>query len=154
MGFQTVINVEYGAGLPGGLATDAPFRAQPAELVSASAAYNVVGATAYTITTADPGDNSASIVAAAGGTGVFAGVLMNSKVYATSGPSTGALNPTMTLPNYFIGELLQSGDIWVTLANSAAVGELIEKKADCFDAIVFADCHFSRLLSYISESGR
>ena len=81
MGFQTVVNIELAAGLPGGVATDAPIRSQPAELVSANAAYNVVGATAYTITSADPGDTSASIVAAAGGTNPFAGVLINSKVY-------------------------------------------------------------------------
>ncbi len=127
MGFQTVMNVELAFGIPGALFSDAPIRSQPAELVSASAAYNIVGATAYTITTADPGDNSASIVAAAGGAAgtVFAGILINPKVYATSGPSTGALNATMTLPNYFIGELLTGGQIVVSLPGPASVGDLV-----------------------------
>lgn len=125
MGFQTVVNNELGFGIPGELYSDAPVRAQPAELVSASAAYNIIGATAYTVTTADPGDGSASLVAGAGGTGAFAGILMNSKVYATSGPSTGALNPTMTLPNYFLAELLLMGDIIVTIPGPANIGDLV-----------------------------
>lgn len=125
MGFQTQVNIEQAFGVPGALYSDAPLRAQPAELVSASAAYNVVGATAYTVTTADPGDNSASLVAAAGGPGAFAGILMNSKEYATSGPSTGALNPTMTLPNGFIGDLVLGGDLIVSIPGPANIGDAV-----------------------------
>lgn len=125
MGFQTVVNVELGFGIPGALYSDAPVRSQPAALVSASAAYNVIGATAYTVTTADPGDNSAPLIAAAGGSGAFAGILMNSKVYATSGPSTGALNPTMTLPNNFIAELCLGGDLIVSIPGPANIGDLV-----------------------------
>ena len=123
MGFQQTVNVELGFGIPGALYDDAPVRSAPYELVSASAAYNVIGATAYTVTSGDPGDNSASAIAAAGGTGTFAGILMNSKVYSTSGTTAGALSTTMTLPNYFIGELLTMGDIVVTLPGSANVGD-------------------------------
>ena len=125
MGFQSTVNVELGFGVPGALYDDGPVRSAPYELVSASAAYNVVGATAYTVTSGDPGDNSGSAVAAAGGTGVFAGILMNSKVYATSGTTAGALSPSMTLPNYFIGELLTTGDIIVALPGPANVGDLV-----------------------------
>lgn len=125
MGFQTIVNVELGFGIPGQLYSDAPLRAQPAMLNSASAAYNIVGATAYTVVSADTGNNSASLVAAAGGTGVFAGILMNSKVYATSGPATGALNPTLTLPNFFIAELLQAGDVVVSIPGPANIGDSV-----------------------------
>lgn len=125
MPFQSVVNVELGFGIPGTWFDDAPQRAQPSTLVSASATYNVVGATAYTVTTADPGDGSASLIAAAGGSGVFAGILMNPHVYATSGPTTGALNPTMTLPNQFMGELALTGTAIVTIPGPANIGDLV-----------------------------
>lgn len=125
MGFQSTINVEQGFGVPGALYDNGPVRCAPYELVSASAAYNIIGATAFTVTTGDPGDNSSSAIAAAGGSGAFAGILMNSKVYPTAGPSTGALNPTMTLPNYTIAELLTMGDIVVTIPGPASIGDLV-----------------------------
>ena len=124
-GFQQVVNVQLGFGIQGALYDDGPIRSAPYELVSASAAYNIIGATAYTVTSGDPGNNASSAIAAAGGTGVFAGILMNSKLYATSGTSAGALNPTMTLPNYTIAELLTLGDIIVALPGPAGIGDLV-----------------------------
>lgn len=123
--FQTTVNVQLAFGVPGALYDDSPVRATPWELVSASAAYNIVGATAYTGTTADPGSSAASGVAAAGGTGQFVGILANDKVYATSGTSTGALNPTMSLPNYFIGELVSMGHLIVALPGPANIGDKV-----------------------------
>lgn len=128
MAFQTTVNVELGFGVPGALYDDGPVRSAPYELVSASAAYNVVGATAYTLDTANPGDGSASTIAKAGGTGAFVGILMNPKVYVTAGTTVGALSPTMTLPNYTIAELLTMGDIIVTIPGPASVGDLV-----CYD---------------------
>lgn len=128
MGFQTQVNVQLAFGLPGALYDDSPVRATPWELNSAAAAYNVIGATAFTATTADPGDSSAAGVAAAGGTGQFVGILANNKVYATSGPTTGALNPTTTLPNFTIGELVTMGHLIVALPGPANVGDKL-----CYD---------------------
>jgi hypothetical protein len=91
MGFQTAVNVELGAGLPGTLYDDGPVRAAPYELNSAQASYNVIGATAFTVVSGDPGNNAASGVVAAGGTGSFAGILMNPKVYANYGTTAGPL---------------------------------------------------------------
>lgn len=125
MGFQTVVNNQLGFGVPGALFSDAPVRAQPAALNSASALYNVIGETAFTVVSADPGDGSAPLIAQAGGSGPFAGILMNSKVYATSGPSTGALNPTLVLPNETIAELLLMGDIIVALPGPANIGDQV-----------------------------
>ena len=125
MGFQTSVNVELGFGIAGALYDDGPVRSAPYELNSTSAAYNVVGATAYTVSSGDPANGSGCAVAAAGGTGAFAGILMNSKVYSTNGTTAGALNPSMALPNYFIGELLTMGDIVVTLPGSANIGDLV-----------------------------
>lgn len=128
MGFQTAVNIQLAFGIPGALYDDSPVRSTPWELVSASAAYNIIGATAYTATTADPGDSSAAGIAAAGGTGQFVGILANPKVYATSGPSTGALNPTLALPNYTIGELVTMGHLIVALPGPAAIGDKV-----CYD---------------------
>ena len=69
MPFQSAVNVELGFGIPGEFYDDAPIRCASYAINSSSAAYNIVGATAFTLTTADPGDNSASAIAAAGGTG-------------------------------------------------------------------------------------
>lgn len=123
MGFQTAVNVQLAFGIPGALYDDSPVRSTPWELNSASAAYNIIGATAYTATTADPGDSSAAGVAAAGGTGQFVGILANNKVYATSGPATGALNPTQSLPNFTIGELVTMGHLIVALPGPANLGD-------------------------------
>lgn len=126
--FQKTVNVQNAFGVPGELYDDGPVRAAPYELISASAAYNIIGATAFTVTSPDPGDNSGSAVAAAGGTGAFAGILMNSKVYATSGPSSGAIDPTLSLQNHTIAELLSMGDIIVQLPAPANIGDLV-----CYD---------------------
>jgi hypothetical protein len=126
--FQSTVNVQNAFGVPGALYDDGPVRAAPWQLNSASAAYNVVGATAYTLVSADPANQYVSGVAQAGGTTQFVGILMNSKEYATSGPSTGAIDPTLTLPNYVIGDLLTMGDIVVQIPTVASVGDYV-----CYD---------------------
>lgn len=125
--FQTTINVEQAFGVPGAFYDDSPARVTPYELVSALASYNVIGATAYTVNAADPGDNSKPAKAAAGGasTAIFAGILMNSKLYSTSGASTGALDPTMTLPNYTMAELATMGHLIVNIPGPASVGDKV-----------------------------
>jgi hypothetical protein len=128
MGFQTTVNVELGFGIPGALYDDGPVRCAPYELNSASAAYNVIGATAFTVTSGDAGTGIASGVVAAGGIGTFAGILANSKVYANIGTTSGPLNSNLTLPNFAIGELLSMGDIVVSLPGPANVGDLV-----CYD---------------------
>lgn len=123
--FQTTVNVQLAFGVPGALYDDSPVRSAPWTLVSANAAYNIIGATAFTATTADPGTAASSGVAAAGGTGQFVGVLANDKVYATSGTTAGALNPTLTLPNQTLGELVTMGHLIVTLPGPANLGDLV-----------------------------
>ena len=125
MPFQSVVNYEQTFGFPGAQYDNFPARVIPAELVSSNAAYNIVGATAYTATTADPGDNSASFIAAAGGTGVFAGILVQSTSYATFGGAAGPLSPSLTLPNYTIGELATFGNWIVSIPGPAAIGDLV-----------------------------
>lgn len=129
MGFQTQVNIQLAFGIPGALYDDSPVRATPWELNSSQAGYNIIGSTAFTAISADPGDSSGSGVAKAGGTGVFVGILANSKVYATSGTSTGALTPTLSLPNFTIGELITMGHLIVALPGPASIGDQV-----CFDA--------------------
>ncbi len=126
-GPQTTVNFERALGVPGEWAYDGPQRVQAAILHSASAAYNIVGATACTMTTAaSDGDPNVPIVAAAGGTGLFAGILCNPKVYASYGTSGGGpLAPTMTLANDWNVELALMGELVVTLANAAAPGDQV-----------------------------
>lgn len=118
MGFQSAVFIQQGGGVPGELFSDYPKRAQSFTLNSASAAYNIVGATAYTI--------SAEGVARAGSGGTlgFAGFLFNPKVYALQGGTT-PLAPTMTLPNQTQAELITEGSLWVTLPGAAAIGDLV-----------------------------
>lgn len=123
MGFQTSIPVQYAFGIPGAIYDDSPLRSAPWRLNSDNQNYNVIGATACTVVSADPGTGIACGVAKAGGTGAFAGVLSNLKVPATSGPSTGSLDPTQVLPNNFIAELVTMGHIIVSLPGSASVGD-------------------------------
>ena len=125
MGFQTSVPVELGFGVQGALYDDGPVRATPYELVSASAAYNIIGATAFTVSSADPGTNASSGIAAAGGTGAFAGILMSSKQASTFGTIAGALSATMALPNYSIAPLCSMGDIIVALPGPASIGDSV-----------------------------
>lgn len=129
MGFQQTVNIQYAFGVPGALYDDSPVRSAPWELNSANAAYNIIGATAFTAVSADPGNAQASGVAQAGGSGQFVGVLANNKVYATSGTVAGALNPTTTLPNFTMGELVTMGHLIVALPGTANVGDAV-----CYDS--------------------
>lgn len=108
MTFQTAVSLAQGFGVPGEQFDNSPVKSQPFTLVSADAAYNIIGATAYTV--------SSEGIAAAGGTGNFAGILMNPKSQASSGTTAGGtLAPTLTLPNYAVGELMSEGSAILTL---------------------------------------
>lgn len=116
MAFQSTVNSALGAGVVGDAAFEGILRSQPYILDSADAAYNVVGR-AFTV--------SSEGVAAAGGTGVFAGILANPKVYASRGTTSGTLAPTLTLPDYVTAELVTNGEMFVTLPAAAAIGDKV-----------------------------
>lgn len=118
MAFQSTVNLDNPLGVPGEIIFDGPVRAAAYNLNSASAAYNIVGATAFTV--------SAEGVAAAGGTGAFAGILATPKRYASYGTSVGGpLAATMTLPNNIVAELVDMGQMVVTLPAAANIGDLV-----------------------------
>jgi hypothetical protein len=125
--FQSIVNIWSAAGVVGELAFDGPLRAAPYNLFS-NGVPNLVG-NAFTVTSGgnpDPVPGSAIAgTAQVGGTGIFAGILVNPKDYASYGTINGPLNPTMVLPDYSIGQLATMGYYWVNLPGPANVGDLV-----------------------------
>lgn len=118
MAFQSTINSVLGLGVPGELFSDGPVRSRVYELDSADAAYNIIGATLFTI--------KSEGVAQAGGTGAFIGLLVNPKAYSSSGTSAdGTLAPTLVLPNKVMAEIAKMGEFVVKLPAAAAIGDLV-----------------------------
>lgn len=118
MTFQSTVRIDQAAGIVGEIIYDGPQRAESKILRSVSAANNVIGRAFTEIPDTDG-------VAQAGGTGVFAGILVNPLVYATSGTASGTLEPTLVLPNETQAELLKMGTIIASLANGADIGDLV-----------------------------
>lgn len=117
MGFQSSVAFLQGAGVPGQIYLDDPHRAQSYILQSALASYNIIGATAYTVVSQG--------IAQAGGTGAFAGILVDPQEYALYGAGGIPLNPSLTLPNNSQADILSMGTIFVTLPAAAAIGDVV-----------------------------
>jgi structural protein gp24 len=119
MPFQSTVAFNQGFGIAGELFDDSPYRAEPFTIVSDDATNNVFGR-AFTVTASEQG------IAQAGGTGVFAGFLINPKGNTTSGTvSGGSLAPTLTIPNQTEAEILNFGCIIVSLPDAAEIGDLV-----------------------------
>lgn len=120
MGFQSTVYQYAGFGVPGEQYSDGPWRAQSFTINSASAAYNIIGATMCSIT-------SQGFCAAgnSGGTAPFAGLLVDPKNVALFGTGGIPLNPTLTVPNYTQIECATMGSYIVTLPNSANIGDWV-----------------------------
>jgi len=116
MAFQSSVNQFQGFGVPGDLFNEGPVRSKPYIIDSADPAYNVMGR-AFTVTSEG--------VAAAGGTGAFAGILIGPKEQAMVGTSSGTLAPTLTIPDNTVGELLDMGEVIVSLPAAAAIGDKV-----------------------------
>lgn len=117
MGFQASVDMNQGFGVVGEIFSNGPVRTKPYALVS-SPAVNTIG-NAYTVT-------SEGIAKVGGANGVFAGILVNPKHYASQGTTAGGtLAPTLVLPDNTGGELLTMGEIVVSLANASGIGDLV-----------------------------
>lgn len=121
MTFQSAVRYDFAFGMPGELLKDGPTRVQPGFIQSASAAYNVVGSTAFT-------QAASGGIVQAGGTGNFVGILANPKVYASYGTlSGGPLAPTIVLPNNISAEFALMGYLVAILANAnISIGDLVQ----------------------------
>lgn len=114
--FQSTIYTVTGQGVQGDLYADFPVECLPYVLDSTDAANNIFG-NAFTVVSQG--------VAQAGGTGVFAGFLVNPKNYAAFGGVGGPLTPTLTLQNGIQGQLLTMGLFYAFLPAAAAIGNLV-----------------------------
>ncbi len=125
MAFQQTVRYDYAFGVPGEIKFDGPTRAQPGFLNSASAAYNIVGATIFT----QPAAGGAVVAGGAIGPGsgnVFFGLLANPKLYASFGTvSGGPLAPTLTLSNNVEAEFLLMGYVVVAVPAACSIGDLL-----------------------------
>lgn len=116
--FQSTVSIQQAFGVPGEIWNDAPWVVQPWTLNS-SGTPNIVGATAYTITSQGYAE------AGSGGDFGFAGILCSPKDYALFGTSGVPLNPTLTLPDQSQAALLTQGFMVVTLPGAAAIGDYV-----------------------------
>ena len=123
MAFQSNVFLKSGLSVPGELYADDPKRSQSYILQSSDPAFNIVGATAYTVSfegIAAAGDPTA------GAGPVFAGFLVLPKSYALFGAVGGQpLDPTLVLPNETQADLLSMGSIVVTLPAPAQIGDVV-----------------------------
>jgi hypothetical protein len=115
---QLTVNNQMALGVPGEIIFDGSKRSQPFQLES-NGVPNIVGATAYTVVSEG--------VAMAGGTGYFAGILANPKVYASIGTTVGGpLAPTMQLPDGDEAELVtETSGLVITTPDAGNIGDNI-----------------------------
>jgi len=119
--FQSTINTSLGFGIPGELIVDGPQRVDSLTLGSAGGTIGLAFTKSNSTNVATMGG---TIVA---GTSVFAGILVNPKVYALDGySSSGALDPSMALAPYSQGEFLTMGTIVVNIVGAANIGDLVQ----------------------------
>lgn len=120
MAFQSTVRQLQAFGVIGEIIRNVPVISTPWNLVS-DPAVNTIG-NAFTVTSYEG-------VAECGGTGTFAGILVNPKSYSLAGTTAGALESSLDLADNSVGELLTAGEIVVTLATASSIG----------DAVIFAE---------------
>lgn len=119
MGFQSTVRADIADGIVGEFAESGPIRAFRKILSSTAATNNVFGR-AFTLTA-----NSDDTVAA-GGTGAFAGIMVNPKEHALLGTDSGTLEGSLQLPNNVSATMCDMGIIFVNLENGGSEGDNIE----------------------------
>ena len=119
MAFQSTVRQLQAFGVIGEIIRNVPVISTPWNLVS-DPVVNTIG-NAFTVTSEG--------VAECGGTGTFAGILVNPKSYSLAGTTTGSLEASLDLADNSVGELLTAGEIVVTLATASSIG----------DAVIFAE---------------
>lgn len=124
MGFQSSVRYDLALGVPGEIIVDGLKRVETGMLGSASAAYNVVGATAFTRPRAGGQVAAGGVI---GASNTFAGILCNPKTYASLGTSSGgSLAATMVLPNEINAELcLTTSGMVIKVGAACKGGDLI-----------------------------
>ena len=118
--FQSTVNVNLGFGIPGELIVDGPQRVDSLTLDANGGTIGLAFTKSNTTNVATHGGTVTSGV-------VFAGILVNPKVYASYGAVGGApLDPTLFLPANSQGEFLTMGTIVVTIVGACNIGDLVQ----------------------------
>lgn len=108
MAFQTSVNQKLAVGVVGDFYDESPRRVDPKTIVSSSA--GSIGC-AYTIDSTDPSKVNL------GGSGVFAGIAVNSKEYVRNG-----LGASLDFSQYDECQVCTMGRIWLSIADTVTVG--------------------------------
>jgi hypothetical protein len=125
---QSTVSIYNAAGVVGDISFDSFIRAKEFNLYS-NGTPNIIG-NAFTVSSASSPNPSGAApngaTATVGGTGVFAGILLNPKEYALRATAGDPLAPSIVLPDYATGAtLLTTGEVWVNLPGPANVGDLV-----------------------------
>lgn len=131
MGFQSTVNFYPALFTPGDVVRSSPNKAIAYNLFSNGVANNF--GYAFTVSAggnpnpalASPNAGNATVGQAYSSTGVFAGILVNSKEYALYGASGIPLNPSLALPDYTVAGLMTQGIVGVVIDNEPSVGDLV-----------------------------
>jgi len=119
--FQSTVNVNLGFGIPGELIVDGPQRVDSLTLDS------IGGTIGLAFTKSNITNIASQGGAVVAGSSLFAGILVNPKVYASYGSVGGnPLDPTLFLGPNSQGEFLTMGTIVVTLVGAANIGDLVQ----------------------------
>lgn len=110
MPIPTSVKTRLISGLPGEIAFDGPTRAITALINTADQTNNLFGR-AFTYV-----DEAVETVGA-GGTGAFAGILINPKAYG--------IGPNGVAPNWKSAEFLQMGEVYVELSAAATIDDVV-----------------------------
>jgi len=119
--FQSTVNINLGFGIPGELIVDGPQRVDSLTLDS------IGGTIGLAFTKSNITNIASQGGAVVAGSSLFAGILVNPKVYASYGSVGGnPLDPTLFLGPNSQGEFLTMGTIVVTLVGAANIGDLVQ----------------------------
>lgn len=140
MAFQKTVRFNQAAGLAGEIAEDGPLRSQTFRLVAnaTTPATPIAFGRAFTYATpayaANPNDLAGTQIAQPGGTGAFAGILINPKAHASRGTASGPLEAVYSVPADTFGELARMAILFAVVeaadAAAGAPGSAIAYKDD------------------------
>lgn len=118
--FQSTVNVQQSFGVVGELIVDGPLRVDTLTLDSSGGTIGLAFTKSNTTGVATQGGTITN------GSVVFAGILVNPKVYASYGAVGGnPLDPTLFLAGNKQGEFLTMGTIVVSMSGAANIGDLV-----------------------------
>lgn len=120
MAFQSTVRQFPTDGIVGDIALSGPVRAKSVILKSADPTQNVIGRAVTHVAASDE-----NVIVGGAGPLIFAGILSNSKQYASLGTTAGGpLAATLTLPNDLpVQAITLTTGMYVTLSTTANIGD-------------------------------